>query len=228
MSLKGKVTVANALLISILQYPTSVSFTPDRVIKEYKKIVSDFIWDGKRPKIAHSTLVQTIENGGLKLLDLQIRVDVNILQWVRRMTTGTNTNARKALCHLLQTTDLKQYLLYRNPKTLLPPGKYKFYHKMLRVWRKYRKFEPENEATIHKEALWHNNNIGPGSSGIHWQSWQEKGIQIVGDICHEAEDRLMSHTEISEKFKVRCSFLDALSIRANIPMQWKRSLTNNW
>lgn len=99
---------------------------------------------------------------------------------------------------------------------------------MLRVWSKYRNFEPENESTIRKEALWLNNKVGPGPTGLHWQAWQEKGIKTVGDICHSTEDRLMSHSEISEKFNVRCSFLDALSIRASIPMKWKRSLTNNW
>lgn len=38
----------------------------------------------------------------------------------------------------------------------------------------------------------------------------------------------MSHTEISEKYNVHCTFLEALSIRANIPMEWKRSITPNW
>lgn len=43
LSLKGKVTVANALLISLLQYPSSVTFTPPRVAKEYRQIVSSFL-----------------------------------------------------------------------------------------------------------------------------------------------------------------------------------------
>lgn len=38
----------------------------------------------------------------------------------------------------------------------------------------------------------------------------------------------MSNTEISDKFNVRCTFLEALSIRVNIPMKWRKSLTKNW
>lgn len=166
LSLKGKVTVANALLISILQYPTSVSFMPERVVQEYRKITSDFLWDGKRPKIAFTTLIQTVENGGLKLLDLKTRVKVNLLQWARRMTMEVDMNAGMAIRFLLKTNNLKQYLSYRKPQTLLPLGKHKFYQEMLKVWRKYRNFEPVNESTIRKEALWFNNSIGPSSKGI--------------------------------------------------------------
>lgn len=221
-------TVANALLISILQYPTSVTYTPERVTQVYKKITTDFLWDGKRPKIAHSTLVQTIENGGLKLLDLKIRVEVNLLQWVRRMTTETDMNAGKVLRYLLQTDTLKQYFLYRKPQTSLPAGKCQFYKEMMKACRKYRNFEPEDKSTICKEALWFNGKIGPSTSGIHWPTWQEKGIEMVGDICHESEDRLMSHIEITDKFNLRCTFLDALSIRASIPIHWRKALTKNW
>ena len=39
-----------------------------------KKIVLDFLWDGKPAKIAYSTLIQSIENGGLKLIDLKSKV----------------------------------------------------------------------------------------------------------------------------------------------------------
>lgn len=79
---------------------------------------------------------------------------------------------------------MKQYLLYRNPKTPLPKEKYKFYQEMLKVWKKYKKFELEQESTVRKEALWFNQRISPGSSGILWLTWQDKGIEKIGDICH--------------------------------------------
>lgn len=150
LSLKGKITVSNALLISILQYPTSVSFTPERVLKEYRKITTDFLWNGRKPKIAHNTIIQTVENGGLKLLDLGIRVQVNLLQWVRRVTAEKDMNLGEALRHLLRTTNLKQYLSYRNPPTQIPIGRHKIYQEMLKVWRRFRNFEPDNESTIRK------------------------------------------------------------------------------
>lgn len=68
MSLKGKVTLIGALLISVLQYPCSGTFVPERVFAEFKQIVTDFLWSGKRSKIAYNLMIQQIEHGGLKLL----------------------------------------------------------------------------------------------------------------------------------------------------------------
>lgn len=85
LSLKGKVTVINTLLASILQYPTAVIHTPPRVLMEYRKIVLNFLWNGKRAKIAYKTLTLPTERGGLRLMDLESRVEVNLLQWIRRV-----------------------------------------------------------------------------------------------------------------------------------------------
>lgn len=43
LSIKGKITVANSLLVSLLQYPCSIIHTPERVYKEYKQAISAFL-----------------------------------------------------------------------------------------------------------------------------------------------------------------------------------------
>ena len=73
LSLKGKVTVVISLAISPLFYLASVIYVPCRVIQEAKQIVTDFIWKGKPPKIAYNVMLQNIENGGLKLVDLKVK-----------------------------------------------------------------------------------------------------------------------------------------------------------
>lgn len=85
ITIKGKVTIANSVLISILQYPCSIIHTPARVFKEYKKIVTHFLWSGKKQKIAYASLTQPISRGGLNLIDLDTRVKVNQIQWIRRI-----------------------------------------------------------------------------------------------------------------------------------------------
>ena len=64
LSLKGKVTVINILAISPLLHLASVIHVPAQVIQEVKKIVVDFIWDSKPPKITDDVMIQSIENGG--------------------------------------------------------------------------------------------------------------------------------------------------------------------
>lgn len=63
LSVKGKVTLANSLMISLLQYQSSSISTPKRLFKEYRKIITDFIWSGRKPKVAYSTLILPVAQG---------------------------------------------------------------------------------------------------------------------------------------------------------------------
>lgn len=74
LSLKGKITLITSLMISLLQFQCTSISTPPRVIADLKKIVLDFIWNGKNSKIAYHVMVQEIGRGGLKLPDLWTRI----------------------------------------------------------------------------------------------------------------------------------------------------------
>lgn len=50
----------------------------------------------------------------------------------------------------------------------------------------------------------------------------------MGDICHPTEGRILSHTEITAKFNIQCTFLEALAIRLQIPFHWRKALTKEW
>ena len=67
-------------------YLSSIIITPQQVYKEVKDLIVDFLWDGGTPKIAYSTLIQGIEKGGLKLVDLELKVKSFSITWVKRLT----------------------------------------------------------------------------------------------------------------------------------------------
>lgn len=103
LSLKGKITVANVLLISLLQYPASVTYTSERVAREYKKTISNLIWESRRPKIPYASLIQFIDRGGLKLKDLEIRIKVNLLPWFKPILLSSEMNTARALANVVKT-----------------------------------------------------------------------------------------------------------------------------
>lgn len=70
--------------------------------------------------------------------------------------------------------------------------------------------------------------MGSRKTSLHWQSGERGGISTLGDICHPTEGRLLSHTEIADKFKVQCTFLEAISIRLQIPLYWRDALSRDW
>ena len=45
---------------------------PDEVVfKQMKKIMTDFLWDKKRAKVAYDTLARDVSKGGCKLVDIK-------------------------------------------------------------------------------------------------------------------------------------------------------------
>lgn len=228
LSIKGKITVVNSLMVSVLQYPCSIIYTPERVLKEYKRITSAFIWNDRKPRISHQTLTQPIELGGLKLMDLGVRVKVNLLQWIKRLLLNPLTNVRATLSWFLETDDIDTFLSYRSPPLPKSWQKHTFYYHMMRIYLKARDVGPSDESSVRREVLWYNDQIGGSKAPIYWPSWDKAGIKTIGDLCHPSEGRLLSHVELQDTYNIRCSFLEALSIRLNVPSGWRNLISTNW
>lgn len=226
LSLKGRVTVFNSLILSLLQYMCSVTHTPKRVIDEAKRITVDFLWDGKPSKVAYSTLIQPTENGGLKLADLDSRLRANMLRWVARLDSLPESAPANFLLYLTKSTNIQHLLRY---KMKTPPHALKvspFYYALMRIWLEYHSFNPLGELAIRQETLWNNRMITDGrGKTLQWTRWDEAGIHTINHICHAEEGRILSHQEIQQKYPVTCTFLDSMRLRMGIPLHWRTSIT---
>lgn len=164
LSLKGKVTVINALMASLLQYPTAAIHTPPRVIKEYQKIVVQFLWKDKRPKVAYKTMILPTNRGGLKLMDLSSRVQVNLLQWIKRTINNPNSSAASTLKTIIGTDSLSSFFAAKRGNKLEWTSSHKFYDSMMSVWDRYHGFKPTNEREVRAERIWQNKRILTGGT----------------------------------------------------------------
>lgn len=106
LSIKGKITVFNSLIFSLLQYPTMSTITPDDAIKEVRKVATQFIWDNKRSKVAYGSMIQTVSNGGLQIMDLKTRVEINLLSWIRCIVNDPNSSASQSIKEILGEEDI--------------------------------------------------------------------------------------------------------------------------
>ena len=74
-----------ALAIPKLVHLFSSLPTPDDcLLKEVESILYNFIWNGKRDKVARKTLINTIENGGLKMIDIISFAKALKISWVTK------------------------------------------------------------------------------------------------------------------------------------------------
>lgn len=226
LSTKGKVAVVNFLVISLLHYVAANSELPHRVLHELKKMVVHFLWNGGSSKIAYSTLIQPIEDGGLKLADFETRIRASRLMWVRRILLEGDSFLQSYVHYLAGDMGLPPLILGK-PRTL--PSQLRsslFYSEVFELWRKSHDFVPATEAEVRWEVLWHNKRISVEGSSIRWDAWLSRGIMRVEDILHPSEGRFLSHLEINERYGLNSSFLDALQIRQSIPGSWRALITH--
>ena len=85
LTLYGKINIVKTLGISKLIYSASVLPVPVHYIQEINKLIFDFIWAGKPPKIKRNTLIGNKKNGGLKMCDFNIMEKALKIAWVYRI-----------------------------------------------------------------------------------------------------------------------------------------------
>lgn len=224
LSIKGKITVLNSLVISLLQYPCSATTTPIRVLTEFKKISTTFVWSGKRSKIAYNLLIQDLETGGLRMADLQTRVETINIMRLKYLWNNPNSILGLALSEFLGSGGIKAAILQKSKDALRLPPQFSIAKQFLDTWQKLHFFEPISEDEIQQETIWHNDRITVNKQPLIWQKWREAGIVVINDLLHREFPRFLSHEEIQNRFGVECSFLQVLQIRSAIPCKWKRTL----
>ena len=74
MTLLGRITIVNTLIIPILLYRLQVLPSPSKVFfAKLRQTISYFLWEGKKPKMSYKKLIQSYEKGGLKLQDPELK-----------------------------------------------------------------------------------------------------------------------------------------------------------
>ena len=223
LSLKGKVTVVNSLAISPLLYLANVIHVPCRVIQEVKHIVTDFIWNGKPPKIAYNVMIQNIENGGIKLIDFESKVKSLKIGFIKRLLQNKDGKWRATALHFFQTNNLNFYLMCnKGPSDTMGN---KFYEETLQYWSELQEVKTPTADIIYNQTIWENRYITIQNRPIIWRRWQENGIKQVYNITRD-NGEFLDHNEIQEMYGINCNFLNVLQIRQSLPLNWRQLIKN--
>ena len=223
LSLKGKITIINTLAMSQIVYPATNLDVPVEILELLHKLFYDFLWDGKRPKIAAKTLENSISEGGLKMPNIFLKVKAWQLSWLRRAVLNPESRWVLALNGVIGEVTfghLAQSRANLNKKEMNLPN---FYKQILKSWYDIRDYTNSDNIDIPDESLWYNTRITINKNEIFKKSWYKKGILFIHHIL-DKEGQFLSHTEISNKYNVTCNFLEILQIRMAIPLEWRVKL----
>ncbi len=117
--------------------------TPPEALKEINVIIQNFIWEGKTAKIAQKTLLNNIDNRGLKLCYFSFKVDSINVSWIKRLCDDTDADWKILQKFFYDCDDLNIYF----------------------------KNEPRTAQDILEQSIWITKDIIINNKCIHWKSW---------------------------------------------------------
>ena len=161
LSLAGKVTIVNSLILSQATYKFLCLDSPDeKIFSRIRKMITEFIWDGKKAKIAYRTLIRSKEEGGLQLVDVSKKDEALKIAWVKRAQTTSNVWLDIAN-EILPIDALELFECSISPKVLNKMGipKNTVIYSILRAWTGLHHSDPATKSEILNKKLWFNTHI---------------------------------------------------------------------
>ena len=212
LSLIAKIQVVNTLVASLFVYKMMVlPAMPRNIEKCIDNIIREFIWNGKKAKIAYRILQNPKKQGGLNLVNLRHKDTALKATWpqilsqeddysslvykILRCTTLGENIWRCRIC----PTDVKQLKI-----------KNQFWEDVVIAWCQYNYYK---NYRIDNQILWYNSNIKISGNIFYWKDAQQKGLMYIHQLFEQ--QRYISYQEMENKFGI--SKLRYNSLKAAIP-----------
>ena len=190
------------------------------------KLVVNFIWNGKNPKIKRDTLIGPKDKGGLELPDYEIVTKSLQCAWVKRMKEGIGKQWIEIPSFYLENVggpfifdcdyDLRLLNLSNMPA---------FYVDILKAWTEVQGLckVDFHQNNIRSSILWNNKNITIEGKSVYWKEWHTAGIDRLEDLLDENNSFLGYH-QFCRKTGLKPPFTKFFGLISAIPNKWKQTL----
>ena len=133
LSVADKISVFKSLAFLQNIFISYLSYIPPAIVNKLENLQKDFIWNGKTPKVKHTTLISNYEDGGLKDIDIMAKIKSLHLSWIKRLYSP-NFHPWKNIPLKLIERYYQQNIFYSNIKINLPSLFPKFYINIMNSW----------------------------------------------------------------------------------------------
>ena len=188
LSLYGKVQVVKTFIISQFLYVTSAIFIPDCYVNDINKMIIDFIWSGRKPKLKRDVLFLPKNQGGLGLPDFSKMVHVTYIKWLKLYNATHDALWKQFFTYFVSVRN------YINLDVLLKSNfsmnhiKFKFkipqfYYQMLHVWSIYGENVREKRL-----LLWYNPILKVDKKMFFYEELYKVGVMYVSDLFNATSE----------------------------------------
>ena len=220
LSWMGKIVIINSLVSSLFAYRLAVLPTPsEEFFKKYKTIVLDFLWKGGKSHVRYTKITQDYHHGGLKLVDLKNKEISLKAKWpIYFKDRDEKWFYPKKLDHRIwqSNTNCKDVVYITKKFQAL-----KIFTDVWTAWSKGFAFDPEEVQEFAEQKIWGNSHIRRAGLPMINQIYLNSMFDTVGQIKHEAENRLLTYKEFTDIYGNILSVMQFNSLKAALPTMWR-------
>lgn len=226
----GKIQIVNTLANSQLIYKLQVLSPPkERFLVDYKKLIIDFVWNSKKPKIAYKRLIASFDQGGLQLRDMALINESLKLAKVLTILDDSKKFVWKDWFRL-HFKVANDYLFRCNfsYKDIVKFCEDSLQKDVLSYWAKHNFMTPQSVNEILQQQIWYNSHIRFQNKWMFNCQMYQNRIEKIVDLYNLDTGAFYSYNEFCVEYpNVNINFLHYHRIIAAIPASFKRILRLN-
>ena len=219
ISIIGKVLIVNILIGSLFVYKMSVLPTiSECYVTQLNKIINDFLWNGKRAKIALTTLQMEKHNGGLGLVNFALKDKALKVAWIR----SVQQDSLMMQCMNRALNPIPSEITWKinvSPKDIKHLCKDSFWRDVLSAWAELNHHYPDTPEQINNQIIWYNTWIRIQDEPFLFRRAQNNGLNYISQLYQASSILLMPMEIMCEMFNL--TVLQWNGIISAIPKEWK-------
>ena len=223
LSLEGKILIVNTLIASMYIYKMTVlPRMTENMIKTIHKMIENFIWNGRRPKIPLHILQLNKDEGGYSLFDFNKRDTALKSSWVWTILQDPMIAecAHLQLCMTLRNEIWKCNLKSNHVIILF---KDTFWREVLVSWSQLNYCESViDQSEIAHQRIWYNSHIKINNRPFLFKKAHQAGLRQVSQLIGP-QGNWLPIDKISRQFEI--SIMQVNQIISAIPIKWKNVLS---
>lgn len=226
LTTEGRIVIFKTLAISKIVYLALLTNTPNIIIDELEKIQKKFIWNNLTPKVKHETLRMDYKNGGLKNVDIRMKIASLQCSWIKRLYDNNFHTWKIIPNYLISKTFGNMFKFHPNlnfKKDILKQFP-TFYRSVFNNWKTYFFNTPEIPSCILSEFLWFNQHIKINNESVYFTHFSEHDINFVYQLF-DKNGTVKKWDIIQAEYKLdKCFHFQWCQLIYALPESWKKSI----
>ena len=220
LTLIGKIQIVKSFAIPKFMSKASLIHVSKDLIQAVNKELYSFIWKGK-DKVKRLALINDIENGGLKMLDIESMVLAQRTMCLKKYIEDYVSPWKIFLNHYLKKLGGKFILQCHFDCQKLPIFLPEFYKDCLAAWSTLSSKEVCSYEDVMNQYLWNNKNILCEGKSLYYAFFHINcGISKIGDLVSKDNTFLESDKILRSKLSPSQYFL-LMGVVSAIPKEWR-------